>query len=69
MFLFFAIMSEKNGKTMSRNHFRVSRVFKSGEIAAIDLEKFHMGQKLKHALISLKIVSYCLSCHKDSKNI
>ena len=31
--------------------------------------KFHMGQKLKHALISLKIVSNCLSCHKDSKNV
>ena len=30
--------------------------------------KFHMGQKLKHALISLKIVPNCLSCHKDSKN-
>ena len=26
-----------------------------------------MGQKLKHAQISLKIVSNCLSCHKDSK--
>ena len=31
--------------------------------------KFHMGQKLKHALISLKIVSNCLSCRKDSKNV
>ena len=31
--------------------------------------KFHMGQKLKHAPISLKIVSNCLSCHKDSKNV
>ena len=31
--------------------------------------KFHMGQKLKHAPISLKIVPNCLSCHKDSKNV
>ena len=31
--------------------------------------KFHMGQKLKHAPISLKKVSNCLSCHKDSKNV
>ena len=30
--------------------------------------EFHMGQKLKHASISLKIVSNWLSCHKDSKN-
>ena len=30
---------------------------------------FHMGQNLKHALISLKLVSNCLSCHKDSKNV
>ena len=26
------------------------------------------GKKLKHAPISLKIVSNCLSCHTDSKN-
>ena len=31
--------------------------------------EFHMGQKLKHAPISLKIVSNCLSCHKDSKKM
>ena len=29
----------------------------------------HVGQKLKHAPISLKIRSNCLSCHKDSKNV
>ena len=29
--------------------------------------EFHMGQKMKHAPISLKIVLNCLSCHKDSK--
>ena len=29
--------------------------------------EFHMGQKLKHAPISPKIVWNCLSCHKDSK--
>ena len=29
--------------------------------------EFHMGQKLKHAPIFLKIVSNCLSCPKDSK--
>ena len=27
------------------------------------------GSKLKHAPISLKIVSNGLSCHKDSKNV
>ena len=31
--------------------------------------EFHMGQKLKHTPISLQIVSNCLSCHKDSKNV
>ena len=31
--------------------------------------EFHMGQKLKHAQISLKIVSNCLSCHKDSNKV
>ena len=31
--------------------------------------KFHMGQKLKNAPISLKIVSNCSSCHKDSKHV
>ena len=31
--------------------------------------EFHMGRKLKHAPISLQIVSNCLSCHKDSKNV
>ena len=28
-----------------------------------------MGTKLKHAPISLKIMSNCLSCHKDSKKV
>ena len=28
--------------------------------------EFHMGEKLKHAPVSLKIVSNCLSCHKNS---
>ena len=32
--------------------------------------EFYVGQKLKHApIISLEIVSNCLSCHKDSKNV
>ena len=31
--------------------------------------EFHMGQKLKHAPISLIIVSNWLSCHKDSENV
>ena len=36
-------------------------------MAAIDLETFYMGQKLKHAPISLKVASIFLSCLKDSK--
>ena len=31
--------------------------------------EFHVGQKLKHTPISLKVVSNCLFCHKDSKNV
>ena len=31
--------------------------------------EFNMGQKLNHAPISLKIVSNCLSCDKNSKNV
>ena len=35
------------------------------KMATIDIESSQVGQKLEHALISLKIVSNCLSCHKD----
>ena len=31
--------------------------------------EFYMGQKLKHSPIFLKIVSNCLSCPNDSKNV
>ena len=53
-------------KQSTSNSFNILRHFQDGRHWPW---KLYMGQKLKHVPISLKMVSNCLSCHKDSKNV